>query len=144
MMTTPVLVFPDLLKAPGQPLHAVIEFAVNEVLGVKVRIRVDSYFRVADDWNVVHPQESLVLRGEYPVSVFSSVPVVGGYPPFPLMRMAALGPPPQQFVEDIVDVGKRLAGTDGLVVVGPAPYLLVQLLNEDLLLPRLAACQNGF
>ena len=112
VITTPTLVFPNLLKTSGQTLHAMLEFAVNEVLGVKIGICVHSYFRVADNGNVVNPQEFLVLRGEHPVPVTSAVPVVGGYPPLSFVWMAALCPTPQQFVKDIVDVSEGFTGTD--------------------------------
>ncbi len=72
-----------------------LEFAVNEVLGVKIGICVHSYFGMADNGDVVHPQKFLVLGAEHPVPVASAVPVVGGDPPLPLMGMAALRPSPQ-------------------------------------------------
>ena len=61
----------------------------------KERICVHSYFGMADNGDVVHPQKFLVLGAEHPVPVASAVPVVGGDPPLPLMGMAALRPSPQ-------------------------------------------------
>ena len=93
---------------------------------------------------MIHPQKFFVLRGEYPVSVSSAVPVVCGYPPFPLVGVTAFGPPPQQFIENIVDVRKRLTGTDRSMIVRPAPDLLVQLFNQKVLFPSLTASKDGF
>ena len=57
--------------------------------------------------------------------------------------MAALRPSPQQFVENVVNVGKGVTGTDRLMVIRPATYLLVQLFNQDFLFPSLTAPKNG-
>ena len=89
-----------------------LEFMVNEILGVKIGICVHSYFGVVDNGDVVYPQEFLILGAEHPVPVAPAVPVVGGDPPLSLMGMAALRPPPQQFIENVVDVGKGFTGTD--------------------------------
>ena len=72
------------------------------------------------------------------------MPVMGGYPPLPLVRVTALCPSPQQLIENIVNMRKRFAGTYGLVVVCPSPNLLVQLLNQDFLFPCFPASKDGF
>ena len=55
-----------------------LEFAVHEVLGVKIGVCVHSYFGMADNGDVIHPQEFLILGAEHPVPVPFAVPVVGG------------------------------------------------------------------
>ena len=72
-----------------------LKLAVNEVLGVKIGVCIHSYFSVADNGDVVYPQEFLALGAEYPVPVAPAVPVVGRNPPPPLMGVAALRPSPQ-------------------------------------------------
>ena len=72
-----------------------LEFAVNKVLGVEIGVCVHSYFGVADNGDVVYPQEFFILGAEYPVPVAPAMPVVGGDPPLSLMRVAALRPSPQ-------------------------------------------------
>ena len=67
-----------------------LEFTVDEVLGVKIGICVHSYFDMADNGDVVYPQEFLILGGEHPVPVSFAVPVVGGNPPLSLVGVAAL------------------------------------------------------
>ena len=112
-----------------------LEFTVNEILGVKIGIRVHSYFGVADNGNVVYSQKFRVLGAEHPVPVASAVPVVGRNPPLPLMGVTALRPSPQQFIEDVVDMGKGFTGADRLMVIRPATNLLAQLFNQDFLFP---------
>lgn len=46
-----------------------LKLAVNEVLGVKIGVCIHSYFRVADNGDVVYPQEFFALGTEYPVPV---------------------------------------------------------------------------
>ena len=75
---------------------------------------------MADNGDVIHPQEFLILGAEHPVPVPFAVPVVGGYPPLSLVGMSALCPSPQQFVEDVVNVGKGFAGADRLMIICPA------------------------
>ena len=101
VITTPTLVFPNLLQTPRQAFHAMLKFAVNEVLGVKTGVCIHSYFRVANNGNVVYLQEAFVLRREHPVPIASAVPVVGGDPPLSLMGMTAFHPSPQQFIFSI-------------------------------------------
>ena len=120
MMATSVLILPNLFEPAGKTLHAAAELPGMKIFRLQVGIGVHSYFCMSDNRNVIHPQKFFVLRGEYPVSVSSAVPVVCGYPPFPLVGVTAFGPPPQQFIENIVDVRKRLTGTDRSMIVRPA------------------------
>ena len=55
-----------------------LEFAASEILGVEIGICVHSYLGMADNGDVVYPQEFLILNGEYPIPVSLAVPVVGG------------------------------------------------------------------
>lgn len=144
MMATSVLILPNLFEPAGKTLHAAAELPGMKIFRLQVGIGVHSYFCMSDNRNVIHPQKFFVLRGEYPVSVSSAVPVVCGYPPFPLVGVTAFGPPPQQFIENIVDVRKRLTGTDRSMIVRPAPDLLVQLFNQKVLFPSLTASKDGF
>ena len=59
VITTPALIFPDLLKPPGQPLHSMLKLAVNKILGVKIGICVHSYFRTC-----IHKRLSRVWKWE--------------------------------------------------------------------------------
>ena len=45
------------------------------------------------------------------------MPVVGGNPPFPFVRVSAFSPLPKQFIQTKVNMRKGFAGTYGLMIV---------------------------
>ena len=127
MIATSVLILPNLFEPAGEQLHAMIELPGMKVFRIQVRIGIHSYFCMSNNRNMVHSQKRFVLCREHPIPVSPAVPVAGRYPPLSLVWMAAFRPSPQQFVKNIVDVSKCFTGTDRLMVVCPAPDLLVQL-----------------
>ena len=52
VITTPFLIFPDLLKTSRQSLHSMLEFSVRKILGAKIGICVHSYFGMANNRNM--------------------------------------------------------------------------------------------
>ena len=81
---------------------------------------------MADNRDVIYPQEDFVFSRKHPLLVAFSVPIVGEDLPLPFVGMTALLPSPQQSIEDIVDMSKGFAGTDRLMIIRPATALLVQ------------------
>ena len=52
VITTTILVPPNLLKPSGQPLHALPELTTGKIFGIQVRVHIHSYFRMPYNRNI--------------------------------------------------------------------------------------------
>lgn len=136
------LVFPNGLEFTSEPAHSLIELSFSEILHIEERICSRFHFGVPYNCCTIHPYQLLFIRREYPILVLNSMPVPGRDPPFILLWVPSFGPPPQQFVQDVIQMRERIARTYGLVVVGPTSNLFVQLHNQNILLPCFSPAEN--
>lgn len=120
-----------------------LELPIKEVLVVQVWIGGQPYCRVPDDVRAACEYKLRSLRTEHPGPIAFPAPVSLNDPLTTFVRMSAGRPPPKDLEEGVIDVLECFACHDAPMVIRPAADFRVELVDQNVLIPRLSARKYG-